>query len=174
MSVQNGLSESQIEYGAERIYQKYSLNVADMTLFFRNIRDGVYGEFYENLSIEKIIKWLDQYWDHRCEIAEGYGQMRHEETVSVLKKPLAPEVAKEVVDKMFKGVGEEKIDHSQKGGGVGSRKRDVLKIKLEASMADRTEEELREYLLTYDINHESHDPEIYEMVEKELDRRNST
>src|SRR5690606_7492077 len=111
---------------AERIFDTYSLKVTDLTLFFRNVKDGVYGPFYENLSRDKIMQWLAMYFDERCEMAEMVNSRSHEK-FSMTKDPISPEVAK----KMFEGVGEEKIDNSQyEKNTVGKRLKNNIDEKL--------------------------------------------
>lgn len=107
-NVKMKMTDGQMEDTAERIYDTYSLKVTDLTLFFRNVKDGVYGPFYENLSRDKIMQWLAMYFDERCEMAEMTNSRNHEK-FSLVKDPINPEVAK----KMFEGVGEEKVDSVQ-------------------------------------------------------------
>ena len=115
-SVKNRMSEAQIEFTAERIYETYSLKITDLTLFFRNVKEGVYGPYYENLSQDKIMQWLSEYWDLRCEYAELENQGR-KENFSLSKDKINPEV----IEKMFEGVGEEEIVFQSEGSGLGSR-----------------------------------------------------
>lgn len=105
-NVKNKLSPSQMDFIAERIYETYSLKIADLTIFFRNVSEGYYGSYYENLSREKIMQWLKEYFDERCEMAQIYSSTNHTEFSTKIDK-VHPKVFKE----MFKGVGEEEIDH---------------------------------------------------------------
>ena len=163
-NVKNRMSEAQMEFTADRIYESYSLKITDLTLFFRNIKEGVYGSFYENLSQEKIMGWLKEYFDLRCE----YGQMQAQSkqgNYSMAKDPLPPEVIKE----MFKGVGEEKIvfEHDKRGAGI--RTKQLLELKILNSSI----ETLKDYLLKNDSSSQFYDADMYESVEKEIDKRNS-
>lgn len=172
--VKTKMRDSQIEFTAERIYESYSLTVADITFFFRNIKEGVYGPYYENISSEKIMEWLRQYFDMRCEYAQMHSQSGHD-TFSINKDRMDAEVAKE----LFKGVGEVKIDHRRTGGGLGSRvKAKVIKNQVDfmtdmlLKVKESSDEQLKEYLLLNDKSSDLYDERIYEMVEKEIDFRN--
>ncbi len=114
-SVKTKLTDVQMEYTANRIFDTYSLKITDLTLFFRNIKDGFYGSFYESLSPEKILGWLAEYFDSRCEAA----QMQNYQKPDVFN-PNADKMNPEVIKKMFDGVGEVEVEHP-KGKGLGSR-----------------------------------------------------
>jgi hypothetical protein len=163
-NVKNKMTDSQMEFTANRIYESYSLKVTDLTLFFRNIKEGVYGQYYESLSQEKIMSWLKEYYDLRCEYGEMIAQSRHD-GFSLTKDPIAPDVVKE----MFKDVGEEKVVF-EKGEGMGQRKKNMLTAKLLATPTD----ELKQYLIDNDVNNPNYNEFIYTEVEQELDRRNKT
>lgn len=111
------LNEVAMEFIAERIFETYPLKVTDLTLFFRNVKSGLYGQFYENLSPDKIMTWLAKYWDERCEAGAMEAQQSHD-NFSMTKDPVHPEVAK----KMFEGVGDANITPPE-GKGFGSRER---------------------------------------------------
>lgn len=167
-NVKQKMSDAQMEFTATRIYETYSLKVTDLTLFFRNIKEGVYGQFYENLSQEKIMDWLRQYYDLRCE----YGQMQSqskEDGFSMTKDGINPEVAK----KMFEGVGNEKAEHNHEKNGIGSRVKKVVTIDLPTKIKSYSTEELRDYLVNNDVNSKNYDEFIYKLIEKEIDLRNS-
>ncbi len=167
-NVKTKMTDAQMEFTATRIYESYSLKVTDLTLFFRNIKEGVYGQFYENLSQEKIMEWLSQYFDLRCE----YGQMQSQsmdDDFSLTKDAISPEVAKE----MFKGVGEEKVEYNhEKNGGLGSRIKKVITIDLPTKIKEYTTDELKEYLINNDVDSKNYDEFVYKLIEKELDERN--
>ncbi|WP_157956099.1 hypothetical protein [Flavobacterium kingsejongi] len=78
------------------------LTVADITFIFKKAITGKYGEFYESLSIPKIMKWFADYFEERCEIAEMISQQEHSKS----KEPLSAKWNNEVVKEMFKGVSE--------------------------------------------------------------------
>lgn len=166
-NVKTKMTPSQMDFIAERIYDKYSLKLADLTLFFRSIKEGVYGSFYENLSREKIMEWLAKYYDERCEMAEMYSQSSHEK-FSLIKDPLP----KEMIEKIFKGVGDEKVVHNQKGPGVGERMNKVILVDLISTIKTYSTQDLKEYLIKNDSKSKTFDQSIYTMVETELDLRN--
>ena len=101
VNVKTKLTESQEAFIAERIYHKYPLKITDITLFFRNIKEGKYGQFYESLSPDKILSWLDKYWNERLEVGAMDSQSQIE-GFSLTKDKIDPKVA----EMMFKGVEE--------------------------------------------------------------------
>lgn len=165
--VKQKMSDIQIEFTAERIADTYSLKITDLTLFFRNVKEGKYGMFYENLSTEKIMDWMAQYFNERCEAAEMKAQSMHD-GFSMSKDGINPEVAKQ----MFAGVGETKIDHSEReGSGLGARFKNVIVSDLPKKIKSMTTKELREYLVNNDVSKPSYDSLIFQLVEKEIDLR---
>ncbi len=177
-NVKNKMNDVHIEFTAQRIFETYSLKVTDLTLFFRNIKEGVYGQYYENLSQEKIMEWLREYFDLRCEYAAMYSDDQHEK-ISMLKDGMHPKV----VEEMFKGVGEEKTTYDHSTNGIGTRtKREMQKAKVITKQTDylnkmfwitkaKPTEELKEYLINHDQTSDLYDPQVYELVERELDLR---
>ncbi|MFC5046324.1 hypothetical protein ACFSTE_13200 [Aquimarina hainanensis] len=177
-NVKNKMSDVQIEFTSIRIFETYSLKITDMTLFFRNVKEGVYGDFYENISQEKIMNWLAKYFDQRCEYAQMMSQ-GNSEAISLTKNKINPEV----IEKMFKGVGDEEVNHNSEKNGIGRRFRTVLKkAKVITNRTDYLnsmyletkrvpDEELQDYLINTDVKSKDYDHEIYEIVERELERR---
>lgn len=166
-NVKNKMNDAQMEFTATRIFETYSLKVTDLTLFFRNVKEGVYGQFYESLSQEKIMEWLSQYYDLRCE----YGQMQsqgNQTNFSLTKDSLSPEVVKE----MFKGVGDEKVEYNHESNGIGSRIKNVLSVELPTKIKSYTTKELREYLANNDFTSKTYDEVVYRLIESEIDLRN--
>jgi len=90
-NVKQKMNGTQIEFTAERIYDTYFIKVTDLTLFFRNVKEGKYGHYYENLSQEKIMEWMRIYFDERCECAEILSQSKTEK-FSVTKDKMHPDV----------------------------------------------------------------------------------
>ena len=171
--VKNKMNDANIEFIAKRIYYTYSLTVADLTFFFRNVKEGVYGSFYENLSSEKIMEWLRKYFDLRCEYAQMQTQSGHD---SFSKKTNLSESEKtnlsQNLNNIFKGVGETNIDHSKKGMGLGSRKKGVINANLIKKISETPTKELKQYLLENDSSKKTFDEFIYKLIETEIDNRN--
>lgn len=161
-NVKTKMSEAQMDFTAERIYESYSLKITDLTLFFRNIKEGVYGGFYENLSQEKIMEWLKIYYDLRCEYGQMQAQSNHNKFSATKDK-----LPTEVIEKIFKGVGEQKVEHKSEKSGLGIRTKNFLDLKILKSPT----EDLKQYLINNDSTSEFYDENIYELVEKELDKR---
>lgn len=173
-NVKQKMSDAQIEFTAERIYDSYPLKITDLTLFFRNVKEGRYGSYYENMSQEKVMQWLHEYWDERCEAGELMSQGRHD-GFSMSKDAIHPEVAK----KMFEGVGEEKVEFDHEKDGLGKRTDRILTEKAGNNMIEAYHkvkamslQELKDYLIEADVNSEDFNAYFYRLVEAELDVRN--
>lgn len=166
-NVKTRMSDVQIEFTAERIFDSYSLRVTDLTLFFRNIKEGVYGQFYENLGQEKILEWLRKYFDLRCEYAEMLSDRDKKSFEDSIKS-----LPKETIDKIFEGVGEDKIEHDHEKNGLGKRINKVITKDLLTTIKSEKTELLKEYLINNDINYKTYDETIYKLIETELDLRN--
>lgn len=110
------MSDAQIEHTAQRIYDEYRLKITDMTLFFARCKDEYYEASFESLTGAKVLRWLQMYFDERCEAAQMVSEKDHDK-ISLTKDPIDPKV----IAKMFEGVGEEKVVHDHKGNGLGTR-----------------------------------------------------
>lgn len=168
------MNDTQIEFTSKRIYETYSLKITDLTLFFRNVKEGKYGIYYENLSQEKIMQWIALYFDERCECAQMHSQSSHEK-FSLMKDKICPEVANKMAD-IVKNL--DKAEHDHEKSGTGKRlKKAVVKNRIQflngmtLEIKKMDESQLKEYLLSCDIKSKDYDQELYEMVERELDRR---
>lgn len=61
-SVNSPLSELQINEIAFYIVSDYrNLTIADLHVIFTNAKKGKYGSFYENLSLDKVMSWVNEY-----------------------------------------------------------------------------------------------------------------
>lgn len=167
-NVKQRMNDNQIEFTAERILDLFPLKITDITLFFRNIKEGAYGQYYESLGQEKILSWLHYYWDDRCNTAELLSQSGHDK-FSMTKDPIHPEVAKE----LFKDVGKEKVEFNNHKRGIGYRSKEQISKTMILAIKDKTDEELKNYIVNHDYNSETYDEFIYLLVEKELDLRNT-
>jgi len=166
-NVKTKMNPAQMEFTAIRIYESYSLKITDLTLFFRNIKEGVYGPFYENLSTDKIMSWLKEYYDLRCEYAQMYASNQHEK-FSASKDKINPEV----ISEMFKGVGTEKVEFNHEKNTLGKRTKKVVVKDLIIEIKSWTTEDLREYLIKNDIESNNYSQTITKLIEAEIDLRN--
>lgn len=83
LNLNKPMSEEQIELCAEAILNDfYALKFTDLTLLFKKIISGEYGEFYESLSIPKILTFFRDYFDERCNIAMTESEMKHKNFAS--------------------------------------------------------------------------------------------
>lgn len=80
LNLNKPMTEDQIEMAATEIVNEYfGLKFADLTLLFKRIISGVYGEFYESLSIPKVLSWFREYFEERCELAMQQSQAQHKD-----------------------------------------------------------------------------------------------
>lgn len=78
LTLKRPLSESQIDIVCDLIISEYSnLKIADITFIFKNAISGKYGEFYESLTVPKIMSWFALHFEERCEIAEHISTLSH-------------------------------------------------------------------------------------------------
>lgn len=93
LNLNKPMSNDQIEMCATAILDEfYALKFSDLTLLFKKIISGEYGEFYESLSIPKVLTFFREYFDSRCEIAIQESEMSHknftsDETFNVSNNP---------------------------------------------------------------------------------------
>lgn len=65
------MNAPQISLCAEMVLQEYdfkNLKIADLNLLTKQVISGQYGEFYESISIPKVIEWFRKYFDFRCDL----------------------------------------------------------------------------------------------------------
>jgi len=79
-----------------------NLKIVDITFIFKNALSGKYGEFYESLTIPKILSWFSDHFDERCNIAELISTQENK----TFSNPLVVKWDNEVVEKLFKDVSE--------------------------------------------------------------------
>lgn len=83
LNLNKPMSEDQIELCAIEITDEfYSLKISDLTFLFRRIIAGQYGEFYESLSISKVLTFFRNYFDERCLLAEKQTIRHHADFAS--------------------------------------------------------------------------------------------
>ncbi len=70
LNLKRPLKEHQIDETANLIVSEFRhVTIADINLIFKTAKMGGYGEFYESLSIDKILTWFKDYFKERCEVA---------------------------------------------------------------------------------------------------------
>lgn len=83
LNLNKPMSDDQIEMAATEIVNEYyGLQFSDLTLLFKKIISGQYGEFYESLSIPKVLSWFREYFEERCELAMQQSQQKHNDQKS--------------------------------------------------------------------------------------------
>ncbi len=70
LGVKNKMSETFIdELVAEIVGEFKQLTMADVHVIMRRAKTGEYGEYYERLSIPKVMTWFRKYYEERIEVA---------------------------------------------------------------------------------------------------------
>lgn len=59
------------------VKQYYALTMEDIGYVLEKAARGEYGEFYESITMPKVLKWFKDYFDQRCDVAEE--QSRNED-----------------------------------------------------------------------------------------------
>jgi len=83
MDLKKPMTENQIIMGANTILEDHdNLNTNDLTLFFKKLIKGHYGQFYESFSIDKLDTALRKYQEERFENAANRSLANHKKFVS--------------------------------------------------------------------------------------------
>ena len=78
LNLNKSMSETQIKLASSLICEDfYMLKMSDLTLIFRRIISGQYGEFFERLSIDKVLTFFREYREERFEIAINESERAH-------------------------------------------------------------------------------------------------
>ena len=78
LALRKSMSEDQIEMCAIDITDTfYTLKMSDLAYLFRRIISGQYGEFYESLTISKVLTFFREYFDERCKHAAQQSIRQH-------------------------------------------------------------------------------------------------
>lgn len=78
LNLNKPMTEDQVELCAlEIVDAHYTLKMSDLTYLFRRIISGTYGEFYESLTVAKVLSFFRDYFEQRCNIAEENTQRHH-------------------------------------------------------------------------------------------------
>lgn len=92
LNIPKKMNRYQIEETAEMLYDNfYYLNLADLNLFFTQLKQGKY-EMYESLDGNKLMNWLSKYVDQRLEISLSIGGVNKSEYIDMSEK--LPELRK--------------------------------------------------------------------------------
>lgn len=78
LNLRRPMNETQIEYCATQITSDFFLlKISDLSLLAKRIIAGEYGEFFESLSIPKVISFFRKYTEQRLDLAARQSQQRH-------------------------------------------------------------------------------------------------
>ena len=79
LNLKNPLSEAQIKLCTEQIITDYSfLKLSELSLIFKRIVSGEFGELYERISMPKLMTIFRQYEQERTEVVTSESQQSHE------------------------------------------------------------------------------------------------
>jgi hypothetical protein len=82
LNLNKPMSEEQINLCSGMVVEEfYMLKVSDLTLLFKRIISGQYGEFYERLSIDKILTFFRTYLEERYTLAGEASAREHENEI---------------------------------------------------------------------------------------------
>lgn len=83
LNLNKPMTETQIVLCTSEIINNYpAMNVSDLTLLFKRIMRGEFGEFYESLSIPKVLTFFRDYYEERLEKAYQINNQKHLELKS--------------------------------------------------------------------------------------------
>ncbi len=78
LNLNKPMTEDQIELCAIEVNDTYyTLKMSDLTFLFKKIISGAYGEFYESLTIPKVLSFFREYFEERCLLAEEQSYRHH-------------------------------------------------------------------------------------------------
>jgi hypothetical protein len=80
LNLRRPMTENQIKFTAQMILDEfYNLNIADITLVFRNILTGKCGSLYESLNTPKILTFFREYLNQRMTMGADISDREHQE-----------------------------------------------------------------------------------------------
>lgn len=80
LNLNKPMNETQITLCATNIQKEFNhLKISDLSLLFHRIITGQYGEFYESLSIAKILTFFREYEKERTELIIDEREREHAE-----------------------------------------------------------------------------------------------
>lgn len=80
LNLNKPMTEAQIILCVAEILSNYSsLKIADLTLLFKRIMSGDFGEFYESISIPKVLTFFKKYNEERMNRAYEINNAKHQE-----------------------------------------------------------------------------------------------
>ena len=79
INLKRPLKEHQIDECAYLIVDGFkNITIADINIIFKKAKTGEYGELYETLSVDKILRWFNEYFNERCNVAGDMSRRKHE------------------------------------------------------------------------------------------------
>ena len=82
LNLNKPMTESQLNFCSIYIVEEYYyFKTSELTLLFKKIISGQYGEFYESLSPAKVLTCFKEYSKERFNLAEDNSQRNHKEEI---------------------------------------------------------------------------------------------
>jgi len=79
LNLKRPMKETQISECSFLIVSEYlNITIADINIIFNNAKKGEYGEFFESLSMHKVLSWFREYFDERCNTSGEMVRENHE------------------------------------------------------------------------------------------------
>lgn len=80
LNLNRPLKEHHIEQIAFMIMQSYkNISIADLNLIFSKAKKGGYGQFFESLSMPKVLGWFEEYYNDRADTAGEIARRKHDQ-----------------------------------------------------------------------------------------------
>ena len=78
LNLNKPMTETQIIICVSEIMNDcYGMNIAELTLLFKRIMRGEFGEFYESLSISKVLTFFREYYEARLNKSFEINHVKH-------------------------------------------------------------------------------------------------
>lgn len=72
INMKNSLTDEHVDFIVNTIVTNYKwLTLADLCFVLKEAKMGKYGNLYERLSPMQFFRWMDEYFERRCECAEN-------------------------------------------------------------------------------------------------------
>ena len=72
LNIKNKLSQEMLDIASDTILTQFGvLTIADLKNVLTDALSGVYGEFYESISVPKVLSWFSEYFERRCQAYAG-------------------------------------------------------------------------------------------------------
>ena len=89
LNLKNKLNGDMIDFAVDEVFAHYwYITIADIKNVLTWALNGVYGEFYESLTIPKVVGWFSKYAEDRMDLCEQRSISNH---YDIKNKPIVEE-----------------------------------------------------------------------------------